>query len=268
MGRGRSLTPFAASSLTAVVATGAVAIGVSRGWWGPDVDRGANFCEVSSGVVRQPANTWSNGGFVVVGLLAGWRAGRAAGLGATMRGHPWIAALLACLVVLLGPAMHVTESARGGAVDVASMQLVGAFVASYAWFRARDLRGRRFVLLTVTVLGAALALCLAPWRVPVLLHPGNLAFALCLVAGAVGEWQVHRARRLTAGSWWGVSAVVVMAAAFGVWSAGQHGWCDPHSWLQAHAVWHLLCAVAVGLLCLHYWSEREAATSRNHTVSS
>ena len=45
-----------------------------------------------------------------------------------------------------------------------------------------------------------------------------------------------------------------MALAFVIWNLAQGPWCDPTSWLQGHAAWHLLCAVAAYLLFRLYCS--------------
>ena len=46
----------------------------------------------------------------------------------------------------------------------------------------------------------------------------------------------------------------MLLVAFGVWIPSQTGglWCIPESWLQGHALWHVLCAVAAYLLGRHY----------------
>ena len=61
----RDLRPLAAAAVVAVMAGGLWTAAVAGGWLGPDVDRGATFCEAAGGWVRQPANTFSNLGFVV-----------------------------------------------------------------------------------------------------------------------------------------------------------------------------------------------------------
>jgi hypothetical protein len=140
----RDPRPIAIAGATAVVSGGLLAVAIGRGWLGVDVGRGANFCEAGRDwVVRQPANTFSNLGFVVAGLLIAWHAGarRPAGshLAPPARSH--LATAMACLVVLLGPgsaAMHATQSALGGHLDLLSMYLVAAFAAAYAatrWLR-------------------------------------------------------------------------------------------------------------------------------------
>src|SRR3954465_14437095 len=127
----RSLRPLGYAALTAVISTGLLVLAVRNGWLGPDVGRGANFCEAArGGWVKQPANSFSNLGFVVAGLAIAWHAGRI-----TLGG---LATPYACLVVFLGPAsaaMHATQSEVGGQLDLLSMYLVAAFAAAYALVR-------------------------------------------------------------------------------------------------------------------------------------
>ena len=128
--------PFLAAVATAVVSTGLLALAIGLDWLGPDVGRGAQFCEAArDGWLKQPANALSNVGFVVAGLVIGWQAPRR-----PLR-FDGLAAAYACVVVLLGPAsaaMHATQSAVGGRLDMTSMYLVAGFAAAYAltrWWR-------------------------------------------------------------------------------------------------------------------------------------
>src|SRR6478609_5196659 len=101
----RSLRPLGYAALTALLSTGLLVLAVGAGWLGADVGRGANFCEAArDGWVKQPANSFSNVGFIVAGLVIAWHAGRT-----TLNG---LATPYACVVVLLGPAsaaMHATQ---------------------------------------------------------------------------------------------------------------------------------------------------------------
>ncbi len=54
----------------------------------------------------------------------------------------------------------------------------------------------------------------------------------------------------------GVVALASMLVAFAIWLLANAGWCDPHTLLQGHAVWHLLGAVAAYWLYRFYASER------------
>ena len=104
---GRDLRPL----VVAVVDRGASrwpsSLAAARwGWLGPDVGRGDGFCEAARpGWIRQPANTWSNLGFVIAGLAIAWYAGERARLGVTLGAHPGLATAYAVLVVLLGPGL-------------------------------------------------------------------------------------------------------------------------------------------------------------------
>ena len=104
------------------VSLGLLAAAVAGGWLGPDVDRGAGFCEAAAGHgapagehAEQPRLRRGRPGHRGARRATG-RAGRG-----TMAGRPGLATAYACLVVLLGPgsmAMHATETALGGHLDM------------------------------------------------------------------------------------------------------------------------------------------------------
>lgn len=265
----RSLVPFTVAAVVAVISLFMLALAVAYGWLGPDVDRGANFCETSDCTVRQPANTFSNLGFVVAGLAIAWRARRPWTLGHTLGGQPVIATVLACVVVLLGPAsaaMHATESAVGGLLDMTSMYLLASFAAAYAWFRVGSRSTGWFIAVFTSCLVVSEVVGALPYEIPVLLHPGNVVFLTLLITALVGEFQLASRGALVTDRRWGVAAVGTLVVAFVIWNAGQQGWCDPESLWQAHAFWHLLCAVACWLLFRLYASEVEAPS--NQTVGA
>ena len=250
--------PFLAAVATAVVSTGLLALAIGLDLLGPDVGRGAQFCEAArAGWLKQPANALSNLGFVVAGLVIGWQAPRR-----PLR-FAGLATAYACVVVLLGPAsaaMHATQSALGGRLDMTSMYLVASFAAAYAltrWWR----RDRVFFWQVFLLLVAACELVgLSERVVPVFQSWGNVVFgALLVVAIAVevrlwrrGAEQPEEGRTRMA---YGAAAVASIGLAFAIWNASQHGLCDPHSLVQGHAAWHLLCALSAYLLFRLWASE-------------
>lgn len=258
----RSLRPVVVTAAVAVVAVGALALALVQGWLGPDVGRGATFCEAArDGIVRQPANTLSNVGFIIAGLFVAWRAGAPTGSGSVLATHPGLAASYACGVVLLGPgsaAMHASQSALGGHLDTLSMYVVASFAASYALMRWLH-RGPLFL---AQVFSLAVAGCelvgQVPGKVPLLMFAGNVAFAALLLVAITLEVLMHRRRQTRIDLRWGVGAVLTMVVALVIWTLSQHAWCDPHSWLQGHAAWHLLGAVAAYLLFRMWDSEQQA----------
>jgi hypothetical protein len=254
----------------AVASLGLFAMAVAGGWLGPDVGRGAQFCEVSDGPLNQPVNTLSNLGFVAAGLVVAARVGRPGGLGAsTMARRPGLALAFACLVVLLGPAsmaMHATGTELGGHLDMLSMYLVAAFAVAYAAMRRFD-RGPGFLAVTFVAVVATCELAgLYSAPIPVVHFAGNLAFGVFLLLAIGLERSVAGARGLHLDHRWLGAAVGSLALAFAVWNTAVTGaaLCFPHSLYQGHGVWHLLCAVSAYCLFRLYVSEtpvRDAVSS-------
>jgi hypothetical protein len=255
----RDLRPLALAAAVAVASTWLLWLATVQGWLGPDVGRGDRFCEAArEAMVLQPANTFSNAGFVVAGLAIAWRAGSAR---TTITAQPGLAVAYAVVVVLLGPAsaaMHATQSALGGHLDLLSMYLVAAFAASYAATRVAR-RGVGFF--TGTFVGVV-AVCelveRIPGHVPVVDIAANLAFGAFLLGALAGEVVLWRRGAAHRDARWGFAAAGALALAFAIWNLAKDGsrFCRPDSLLQGHAAWHLLCAVAAYALYRLYASEQ------------
>jgi hypothetical protein len=269
-----SRRPLLAAGLVAAASLGLLALAVTGGWLGADVDRGAGFCEAAGGTIRQPVNTLSNLGFVVAGLAIAVRAGRPGGLGTgTLARRPGLATSFACLVVLLGPgsmAMHATETAVGGDLDMLSMYLVAAFAAAYAGMRLFS-RGPVFLAVTFAAVVAACELVGAYDRpIPVVEFSGNLAFGAFLVVAVVLERQGATRSGSHLDLRWLGAAVGSLAVAFAVWNTAKTGapLCWPHSVYQGHGVWHLLCAVSAWCLFRLYVSEAPVESEQTAPVGA
>ena len=253
---GGSLTPVVVTLAAGIGGVVLVVLATAYGWLGPDVDRGAGFCETDHWCFfAQPSNTLSNLAFVAAGTALAWRA-------RFPSGRLEIDALtvpFTVIVALLGPgsmAMHATETDLGGHLDVFSMHLLAGFAASYAVARLRGWGAGRTVVLFAVLVGLGTVASLSGGSVPVVRHPGNAFFAVLLLVAVVGEAVLLRRRAAT--PWWGVASVSVLLVAFAIWLPSQTGraWCIPESWLQGHALWHILCAVAAYLLGRHYTALR------------
>ena len=255
----RDRGPIIIAAGTAVFSCGLLALGIWRGWLGADVGRGANFCEAArEWVVRQPANTFSNMGFVAAGLLIAWHAGIRGNIGTNLSMHRQLATAMACLVVLLGPgsaAMHATQSAIGGHLDMLSMYLFASFAAAYATMRW--LRGGTQLLAATFVGGVAFCELVGLWgvKLPVVMHPGNAAFALLLVVATALEALIMRRSEAHARRRYAYASLASILTAFAIWNATKDWLCDPHSLIQGHAIWHVLGAVSAYFLYRYYASE-------------
>ena len=253
--------PLVVAGVAAVLSLALVLAAARWGWMGADVGRGDGFCEAArAGWIRQPANTWSNLGFVVAGLAVAAYAGDRLRLGLTLGAHPGLATAYAVLVVLLGPgsmAMHATQTDLGGHLDLLSMFLVSGFALAYALMRFLG-RGPAFLAVVFTVaVVVGMAVHLRGGSVPVLGHAGNAAFGLQLWVAIGLEVALIRRREPRQDVAFGVASVLTLATAFAIWTTGKrdHPWCHPDTLFQQHGAWHLLCALSAYLLFRHYAAE-------------
>lgn len=210
------------------------------------------FCEaVRDGVIRQPANTWSNLGFNLAAVWMGVElARRREGRGlSTLE-----AAIFAIAVFLVGATSgfyHASLTFIGQWLDVQSMYLLALLAFAVNLDALRPGKPKRFVPMYVglnVVLGVLLLF------VPVF---RRYAFGLALGSIVVTEVMLRR-RGLRD---WPlaplIGAAAVQGAAFVIWGLDiTHTVCAPSSLLQGHAVWHLLGAVASFLLWRYYRGQR------------
>jgi len=238
--------------VVSVVAWAVLLVAVWQGWLGDEVGRGGQFCEATRpGWIKQPVNTWSNVGFTIAGLAIARRIDTAP-IRPAVR-SPLV--FFSLVVALLGPgsaAMHATETAVGGHLDLLSMYLLASFAVAYAVVRSGRLGlrggGCLFVLLVVLceVIGAL------PVVLPVLMHPGNAIFATLLITSLVLETGLIR--RGATELRWGLASVGTLLLSFAIWNFAKDGstLCYPYSIAQGHGAWHLLDAAAAYFLARHY----------------
>lgn len=246
----------------AVLGLGGVAAFTLLGWPGAHGATAWMYCEAfREGGVAQPANTLSNLGFVASGLAIGWRGRRdllhhePVGRQNAMARTVFVPALLASVVVFLGPgsmAMHASTTAWGGDVDVLSMFLYVSFLPAYGVSRLLSLSLKGFAVLygALALLGAADA-----FAIP---DPNDIGFASLAVLGLASEIAVDLCRPELGGERrWLIAGTGLFGLAFAAWLPSQTGGplCDPHSWIQGHAIWHLLCAATTACFYLHYRCE-------------
>ena len=205
----------------------------------------ACFCEaIRDALVRQPANTWSSLGFVVVAFWVARRSARRArhGLATLPRAHAWLLSASLALVGLGSAYYHAALTFVGQVLDVSGMYLVATFILLHRLGPRLNLSPVRGALGFTLVNGV---LMVGQVTTPALRRP---VFALLLTLALIVEWRAARAGR----RWLG-AGVLVMLVAFLFWVLDQQRLlCAPGSLLQGHAVWHLLGAVAAACLYRSY----------------
>ena len=204
----------------------------------------SEWCEESlCSWVRQPANTWSNVGFLIVGIvILRWTA---RGRSPHLRGLGYI-----CLVTAVGSAFyHASETFIGRVADYVGMYLGASYMLAVnvsRWTR-RAGPGLRW-LFWATLLAPLTVMLYAP-RLAVTLYVIETGFC-CLgleVALFVRERKSIHYRSLVI--YWGIFLV-----GYALWQLDiHHVLCDPGNHvINGHAAWHLLNSAALLYLFFYY----------------
>lgn len=244
--------------------------GIFLGWFGAEREGIMLFCEhARDGFIKQPSNTFSNVGFMASGMYLGYLFYTTnfahKNLMTTTLFYP---IFFSSIVVFLGPgsmAMHATNAYWGGFTDLFSMFLFSSFVFTYAL--VRFFNWSKNVFLTVYI--ASIIICswvyLSPWNtINFPIKVSEICFGSLLLLGTFLElgnryWKGNKIK-----SGWGYMTILTFFVAFFIWiiSRTQDSWfCDPHSLIQGHAIWHLLNALAAYFLFLFYTSEEIGLSS-------
>jgi hypothetical protein len=216
------------------------------------------FCEAQrSGIITQPANTWSSLGFVFVGLLIlSQRYPHTKPASAFSSTHALVYSLATIFIGLGSTFYHASLTFLGQFFDVMGMYLLAGFILLYNLSRTKFISSFAFVLLY-----AALNLVLAALLIILPELRRYLFAALILVAPALaylprGVTRDQTKRRYLR------AAILTLLVAFVIFLLDLTKiFCRPESWLQGHALWHLGGALAAGLLYLHYRNEQSPGHS-------
>jgi hypothetical protein len=251
--------------IAAIAGMSAFLLAVYFGWMGAPAGAGANFCEAPhQGLIIQPVNTWSNIGFMIVGLLIAWQQyqKKFSEHNNAFSRSPFYGTFYATLSVLLGPgsmAMHATTTHVGGFFDLLSMYMIASFLVTYAFKRLFYWRVQSFSIAFILLLSFCIYCHFQDIKPPMVGHFGSFIFGCLLILTGVIEvpmlWRKDRSIK----AWYGIGAILTMFLAFFIWNMSLSGgpWCDPSSLVQGHGIWHLLNAASIYLLFRYYVSENE-----------
>ena len=231
-------------------------------WFGYKLENVIEFCEAPRpGLIKEPANTWSNTGFIIAGLYIAWllSIGRFSGNANSFTRNKFYAVFYSCLVIFLGPgsmAKHASKTNTGGFFDMLSMYLIASFITSYAMQRFFKLHWWGFTL----VFSIALTSCI--WAnfthcTIVFNFFGNTAFAFYISLGIFFEFLNVYVKKLSHETNWAYFSLAALISSFTIWNLSRTDalLCNPDSLLQGHAVWHLGTALSAFFLFRYYVSE-------------
>jgi hypothetical protein len=216
-------------------------------------------------VFRTPANTFSNLGYVFVGLYivayALWDFLRPVGEHAPYairRPALMVYFGLVCVFLGFGSAfMHASLTGIGGWFDILAM--FGSLVAIVAlhwgrWFPEIPLGKYRlpsWPLLIMVAMPVSYGLAESHGRFSDIQIMSGLL--ITIVAGFVIDILIGRTRIQHR---WYFFSVLSFAAAFGIWNlTNANRFTNPDVWYQGHAIWHILTACSLGFMAILYRTE-------------
>lgn len=206
----------------------------------------SRFCEDAlCGIVREPANTWSNIGFVVAGFMIAWRA-RGEAQSRLIRRFG-----LVCVFLGVGSAIfHATGTWVGGMLDSAGMQAAAAFMLAANLRRLRPAAPLRVAERVAERNDARAFWLLAAGGVAAMSLFEELSRALyaleMTLAGVLELVVVRRAHLQRAHRWLALSWATFLPA-YAFWWLDLHRIaCNPSAHvMNGHAAWHLLMAASL-----------------------
>ena len=206
----------------------------------------------------QPSNTYSNLGYVLAGLLVlGWAGSQpllpnGANLMRRQQAYALVFGLAIVAIGLGSLFFHGTLTFAGQFTDLLGMYLLSNLLLVYNLARLFGLKGAAFAGLYIGLTAALGGLMLAAPETRRYTFAAGIAGALIL------EGVLRLRRRPKMEPAWLLAALAVFGLAYGIWTLDLSGaWCDPTSWLQGHALWHLLGALSAGLAFIYYWREKD-----------
>jgi Ceramidase len=251
------LNPFLLFAL--IVGAAAILSRVDYSWtsWKPASCMPANcFCEaIHRGTIAQPANAWSSFAFVLVGLLVIGQSRedvrRLRSSVMTRQRAYFLVYGIAIVVIGLGSAFyHASLTFAGQFADLMGMYLLACFILLYNVSRLTAFNGKTFVL---AYLAFNFVLAYVLLEFPAL---RRYIFGVIVVAALWPEYRVRTQKKPQINGFFLHAAWWTLVAAFVIWTLDiTKVFCNPNSWLQGHALWHVLGALAAGLLYLYYRSE-------------
>lgn len=202
------------------------------------------FCEsLLNGWVRQPANTWSNVGFLIVGVLIWQR---------TLAIKPWlrIFAVGSILIGFTSGFFHLSMTFAAQFFDVSSMFLTAGMLVVLNTVRLKWIKPTQIykVLISMQIFAMLMMLIFQG-------GVGEIVFAAQIFFLVLSEIYLISKERPTLQSYrWWVAAAASYGVATIVWILDiKKMWCNPENHIfNGHATWHLLNAVVVWCMFKFY----------------
>jgi hypothetical protein len=166
------------------------------------------------------------------------------------RAYPLLYGLTLILLGLGSAFYHASLTFAGQFADLKGMYLLACFILLYNVSRLTALNAKTFVL---AYLALNLVLAYVLLEFPAL---RRYIFGAIVIAALLPEYRVRKQKKPQINGFFLQAAWWTLIVAFIIWTLDiAKILCNPNSWLQGHALWHILGAFAAGLLYLYYRSE-------------
>ena len=193
------------------------------------------FCEkLLCGLVTQPANTWSNLGYVFVGILI------------ILRNKNHNLNLIGPIAILVGLSSffyHMSFTFVGQFFDLSSMfmfaiLLIKMNLRRMGWLKRKDQTPFFIIMMLISMV----PLWVIRGKIGIYIFGVELTIALCL------EMIIKRKNPTINYSYF-YKTLACFGMAYLFWTLDfKRLWCDPENhWLQGHALWHIINA-----FCFYY----------------
>ncbi len=232
-----------------------------------------DFCEENrwDKIVVQPANTWSNLGFLIVGLfifitgINDFRIKKTKGRNSIhnlLAQYPVFSFLigLSCIYLFWGSFIyHASVRYFPQKMDITSMYFLTVSLLAFSFFRSRflDKDNKRNNIL--------------PWVVALVIIANAIIFAFIMeinvnllfpffiiavfIANLIYTTKNNKAKSIARTTLY--LSFGVMVVSFIMWILDKEDiMCNSGSFFQGHAIWHLLNAFSILLIYVHYRSDR------------
>ncbi len=207
--------------------------------WGNFQPANLTFCEEDRCAwITQPANTWSNVGFLIVGLLIVRRAR------STVAPVAGLLGTIAILTAFTSSALHATGTFIGQAADQSWMFAESALFVTLSAGRWLGWRSARLVWFYIVLLASSVALLLRFETLGIALFTVHMVtFGAIEVRLLLRDGKTTDYRPL----WW-VGGLFVLSYALW-WLDELRLVCDPHNHVfTLHSAWHFL-----GAASFYFW---------------
>ncbi len=201
------------------------------------------FCERSlCEWIRQPANTWSNLSYILIGLWLIYQARKQKTPQTSLLG------VYAIVLGIMSAFYHASGTFIGEVLDFSSMFLLSSFClsSSLSRFYGWDYKSLRIVSVATVAVSACLLVLFQSIGVEL--------FATQLFATLIFEFLIYRKKEIQTVYKPLVSFIVCFSLAYIVWQLDhKHIVCYPDfHWINGHAIWHILTAVGIYFIFKYY----------------